>query len=590
MKKLLLLILFFNTFLLLAQEIEIDSYVDKNKIGISDMLTFTIEISGENVPNISAPVLPEFNDFENLGTSSSSSSNYSIINGKMSSKITRNYSYTLRPVGTGNYLIPPITLEIQNKKFTTDPIHIQVVEGSTEPAPPASSNFRSRTDQSSDIADNLFLRVEISKKNVYLSEPIIVDYKLYSRDDIANLAFAGDTNFEGFWKEDVFTPESINFKQETYRDVRYNVMLMRSVALFPTQTGQLEIPSLSLNVDIREKSRNFFDFGSTRRYSIQNDPETIQVKPIPTENRPADYVNAVGSFQLTSGISETNLKVGDSFTLTIIITGNGNLKQFDVPKLPKVTNLRFLDPEISTEINKNVISGKKTIKYLIIAQEKGNYILPAITFTYFDTDKHSFKTLRTNPIDLAVREGNLPFISSSNAQSIVNEEGADIGFVITNKQIRSQKLYFNSFVYWLIWFIIFLFIPGSYLYSQERDKLKTNADYVRQKQAAKVLKKYMKQASLLVNKNEPGFYTTVQQGLGNYLADKLKEPRGSTTDKIILALTAKQVPPMLLKNVQTIFETCDQARFMPGGFSQEKIKLDFKLVNDTIKEIIKCKL
>jgi len=590
MKKIILILsLLLIGQLLLSQEIEVESYVDRTKIGISDLVKYTIEISGEKMGNISTPRLPKIENFENLGSSTSSSSNYSIVSGKMTSKITKSYTYTLRPLKIGNYIIPPITIKIKDKSFTTEPIHIKVSEGSTQAAPPTSSSFTQKPNSSSDLSDNLFLKADISKRNVYEEEPIIIEYKLYSRYDIANLAFAGDTNFEGFWKEDIYKPESISFDRETFNGIMYNVMLMRSVALFPTKSGKLNIPSVALNVDIRTQSHSFFDFGTTKRYNIKNKPVAVIVKPIPQINKPVSYSNAVGKFKLSSNISQSQLNVGDSFTYTIIISGTGNLKQFDIPKLKEVNNLRFLDPEITTDINKNKISGKKTIKYLIIAQEKGNFTLPAVPFTYFDTSSGSYKTLQTKPYQLKIGEGDLTFVASSAAQNIVSMEGSDIGFIITDSELVSKNIYFDKFFYWFIWFIILLFIPASILYSNERTKLQGNIDYIRQKQANKILKKYMKEASALAGKEDPGFYAAAQLGLGSYLADKLKEPRGSSTENIISKMGLKKIPDDLIEKIKTLFETCDQARFMPGGFSKERIEADFQLIKETINEITKCK-
>jgi len=590
MKKIVvILIIIIVSQLLLAQKIEVESYVDRTKIGISDLVKYTIEISGEKVGNISTPRLPKFKNFENLGSSTSSSSSYSIVNGKMTSNITKSYTYTLRPLKIGNYIIPPITIKIKDRSFTTDPIHIYVTEGSTQPAPPTSSSFTQQPNSSFDLTDNLFLIADLSNKNVFEEEPIIVEYKLYSRYDIANLAFAGDTNFEGFWKEDIFKPESIIFERETFNGIMYNVMLMRSVALFPNKSGKLNIPSLDLNVDIRTQSHSFFDFGTTKRYNIKNKPVTVNVRSIPQNNKPSSYSNAVGNFKLSSNISQTQLNVGDSFTYTITISGTGNLRQFDIPKLKEVNNLRFLDPEISTDINKNKISGKKTIKYLIIAQEKGEYTLPEVPFTYFDTSSGSYKTLMTKPYQLNIGEGNLTFIASSAAQSEVSMEGSDIGFIITEGELTSKNIYFDKFFYWFIWFIILLLIPISILYSNEKVKLKGNVDYIRQKQANKILKKYMKDASVLAGKDDPGFYAAAQLGLSSYLADKLKEPRGSSTEDIISKMSLKNIPEELIEKIKTLFATCDQARFMPGGFSKVRIEVDFQLVKETINEITKCK-
>ena len=114
-------------------------------------------------------------------------------------------------------------------------------------------------------------------------------------------------------------------------------------------------------------------------------------------------------------------------------------------------------------------------------------------------------------------------------------------------------------------------------------------DYIRQKQANRILKKYMKEASILAAQDDPGFYAAAQLGLSSYLADKLKEPRGSSTENIISKMSLKNISEELIEKIKTLFETCDQARFMPGGFSKEKIETDFQLIKETINEITKCK-
>ncbi len=190
---------------------------------------------------------------------------------------------------------------------------------------------------------------------------------------------------------------------------------------------------------------------------------------------------------------------------------------------------------------------------------------------------------------MKIGEGDLTFVASSAAQSIVSLEGSDIGFIITDSELVSKNIYFDKFFYWFIWFIILLFIPASILYSNERTKLQGNIDYIRQKQANKILKKYMKEASALADKNDPGFYAAAQLGLSSYLADKLKEPRGSSTEYIITKMSLKNIPNELIEKIKILFETCNQARFMPGGFSKERIKADFQHVKETINEITKCK-
>ncbi len=593
MKKIVIifsLLLAFN--FLFSNELEVDAYVDQTKIGTSDQLTLTLEISGEKANNVRTPQLPDIKGFRVSGPSTSSSSSYSLINGKMTSEVKQKYIYTLIPKKTGNFLIPPISVKFGKQTYTTDPINIKVVQGSTEPAPPTSSrlrNNRNSTTTSSNLEDNLFVRTKISNKSPYKDEPILVEYTLYTRYDISNLSFGNDPAFTGFWKEDVFTPTQISFSRKNLDGMLYNTMLMRSIALFPTQTGTLEIPALELLVDIRTQSNSFFDFGSTKRYSIKSKSEKIKVKELPETGKPSGFINAVGNFNVSSQISESQLKVGDSFTYTLKLSGKGNLKQFDIPKLPEIKHLRFLEPEITTNINKDMISGSKTIKYLVIAQEKGTFDIPAIEFSYFDVQQQKYVTKRSKQFKISVAEGEGSFIASSTAQSSVTQEGRDIGFIIRSDDLQHFKIYFDSMLYWIIFFGILITIPFAVFYTKEQEKLIGNIDYQRQKQAAKILKRYMKQATEMAEKADVGFYASAQTGLSSYLADKLRINRGSTTDQINAEIAAKDISDEMKIRIKEMFEKCNQARFMPGGFSKENIRDDFKLMKEIVSDLVRMK-
>ncbi len=591
-KKAITFIIFLFLMINLSAQLEVQSYVDKTKVGLQDLLKLTIEISGEEADRVSQPSLSKLDNFDNLGSSSSSSSSIQIINGKMESSITKSYTYTLRPQKTGRIMIPPISLKHKKKSYITKPITISVIKGSTEPAPPTSNRLKNNNKQqiSDKLSDNLFIVADLNTSSVYENEPVIVDYKIYTRYEVHDLEFASDPTFNGFWKEDIYTPTRVNFKRENRNGMLFNMMLLRSIALFPSQTGKLEIPALEMNVDIRTQSRSFFDFGTTKRYFIKSNPKTINVKELPSENRPTDFSGAVGEFRLSSNISANEMKVGDSFTYTLEISGNGNLKHFDVPTLPEISNLRFIDPEISSEINNNKISGKKTIKYLVIAQEKGTLTIPSVSFSYFDPKQKKYISKQTKSFTVNVQEGDAVFIPSSSAQSTVQMEGYDIGFIIKKSNLKNNIIYLDSFYYWILWIIVLISVPVSLIYAGEQEKLAVNLDYVRQKQAKKILKKYMKQASRFAGNDQLDFYTAAQTGLANYLSDKLKISRGSTIEMIIDKINEKNFPEDLTIKIKQLFEKCNQARFMPGGFSKENIKKDYSELQDILNEISKVKM
>jgi len=582
----LILLLLLGT--LAAVDVEVEAFVDKNKIGLDDYLQLTFQISGDKASSVQAPNVSGIADFKVQGQSSSSNSSTRIVNGKMTRETKKNYLFTMRPKRKGKLTIPSLTVKFKNKRYSSSPITIYVQEGSTEPAPPVRGE--SSNQQSGKMSDNLFLVAEVNKTQAYKGEPIKVDYKILTRYDIGGMSFASEPSFDGFWKEEVYTADRVNFKPVNRGGVRFEEMLLKSLTLTPNEAGKISVPSLELNVEVRTQSNSFFSFGETRSYKIRNKAVPIIVKELPTANQPASFNGAVGSFRLNSSISEDSLKVGDSFTYTIEISGRGNLNNVEIPQLPEIDHLRFLDPEVSTEMNKNKASGKKTIKYLVVAQEQGKFEIPALKFSYFDSQRKKYKTLSSKKFRVKVAEGDLTFINSGTAQQLIAREGADIGFIIRDSKLDNFNLKFNQIGYWLLYLLALLTLPVSALYAKEQDKLSGNASYQRSKMANKILKKYLKQADEFAKTNSVEFYASAQTGLSSYLADRLHIARGSSTEVMLKTIKERNFPTELVASIESIFQRYSQARFMPGGFAEENITTDYDELKRILAAITKVKI
>ncbi|MBN1949528.1 MAG: BatD family protein, partial [Candidatus Cloacimonetes bacterium] len=250
-----------------------------------------------------------------------------------------------------------------------------------------------------------------------------------------------------------------------------------------------------------------------------------------------------------------------------------------------ITNLRFIDPEIVTEINENKISGKKTMKYLVIAQEKGVYSIPAIAFSFFDTSQKRYVTIRSKSYTITVEEGDRSYIPASAAQSLILKEGSDIGFIITETSLKSHHLLLQSFYYWLLVFLLFMTIPITVIYSREREKLIADSVYLRERQAERILRRYMKQAAEQARKGDPGFYTSVANGLSNFLADKLGMNRGSETEEILNKIRHRNLPEELVEQIEYLFTACNRVRFMPGGIDNADIVSDLAKVKSVFADL-----
>ncbi|MDP8220047.1 MAG: BatD family protein [Candidatus Stygibacter frigidus] len=572
-----------------AADLQVTAYVNRTTVGINDNIQYTIEISGSDADKIGTPNLPKLNGFDNLGVSTSSSSSYTLVNGNFESSVTKKYLYSLRAKRIGKISIPSITIKYKNHSYKTDAINLNVVQGSNEPAPSQGRINSPSKSTSGKMSDNMFIDIDISDQSPYQNEAVEVTYTLYSKYNVTSLSFNEEPSFIGFWKEDVFTPKRMDVQRTTRNGEIFNTMKLKTYAIFPSQSGSISVDPLKVDVDTRTESRSIWSFGNTKKYTIASNKINFNVKELPA-GAPANFTNAIGNFHLNSSISETNLKVGDSFTYTLEISGRGNLSNIDIATLPEINHLRFLDPETSTDINSTKINGKKVIRYLVVAQEPGTFTIPSLTFTYFDPDNRKYITLRSDKYTLKVKEGDNIYIPGTTSQASVHLEGSDIGFIIENREMKSFKPWFDSILYWLILFFIFISLPIASMLMKRQTQIAGDLDYQRQKRANRVLKKYLKLASQYHKSSNPGFYSAAQSGLENYLTDKLKIARGSRKEQIIAQATHLGYPVELVERINLMFNRCNEARFMPGGFSQENIQTDFIALRNIVADLAKTRI
>jgi len=584
---------------LAADDFRAEAYVASNRVGISDYIQLTVEVSGAT--DAAEPQLPALDGMKVVGTSSGSSTSISIVNGRMEKESKVTYSYSIVPQRTGRLVIPPISVRSGNQTRTTAAIEVNVVEGTTQRMPLPQGRTPGQTQQqqqvqNDNLGDNLFVRAALSKSDPYVGEPITVTYTLYSRYDVVNLSFGDEPSFAGFWKDDAYVANRVDFSPTTLNGQRYNAMKLRTVTLIPNQGGALTIPSQSMTVDIMTPRTSFFDLDNTRRLRVSSDPIKLQVRQLPAQGQPADYSGAIGSFTVSADVSTADIRAGEPFTYTITISGSGNFDNFTLPKAPAVNHILFMDPEVDRNLSGG--RGKVTLRYPAYADEQGAYRIPAVSFSYFDTGSRSYKTLRTQEPTLRVQAGDPalmqqnPYLNGkgvSGAQRVSN----DIEHIVYTAALEKpapQKAgahrkvqMLGQWWMWLLWLLMLGCVPASLWLARRNRLLATDAGYTRQRMADKILRKYLQEAE--ANLSSVAFYAAAQGGLSNYLADKLRLPRGSVSDTLLEALAARGWSQQLVERLRVFFQHCNEARFMPGGFTAERINSDYNELLELVTEL-----
>ena len=551
--------------------------LSKDKLGINERLRvdFAMNKDGDNFNP------PDFEGFRVLmGPSQSISSSW--INGVRS--YSKTYSYTLAPRSQGNFTIKQATIVIDGKTYKSTPKQVQVTAAVDKPSSEMTAD---------DVADeSLHLVAEVSKTSPYLNEALSVVYKLYVSPSISvsNYQPLDNPKYNNFWSQDI-PVKRLSAQNGTYKGKPYRYVVLKRVVLYPQKSGKLEIEPLSLEVtvDVPTNKRDFFGgriySQTTKNVSAGN--RTIDVKSLPSKNRPVNFSGAVGKFDFAVTTSKTELNASESLQAQVQISGKGNLKLFQLPELNLPGSLEVYEPEFEESVRTTLSGsqGKVSNNYTIVPSFKGKYPIPPVSFSYFDPEAESYKTLTSDEILINVVEGpsNLQVPSSSDAsgkQAV--SSGSRFNFIKLDANLKAMesKHFFGSIYFYLWWLLPLLLIPLAVIFRKKRDAISGDVAGNRIRRANKLARKYLSQARKELGNKEP-FYIALEKGLHNYLKAKLKiETSEFSKDKIAAILDEKDVDPATKDGFIDLLKNCEMARYSP--FSEVQMQQDYDKASEVI--------
>ncbi len=574
MKKLLIILFLFLPLHIFAQSFV--ASVGQTTVEDNQHFEVSFTFSGKDIKGVRNFKPPAFSNFLVLSGPNQSTS-IQIINGVQSASLSYNYIIQAKRIGT--FSIGTASIEYNGEAFKTKSIKITIVKGSSKPK---------RQKQDADISDeeiakNLFIRAVVDKRKAYLGEQVTVTYKLYTRLNIAaQMSISKLPQYQGFWAEELETSSNITFATEVIDGKQYRVGILKKAALFPTQTGKLEITPFELTVPIqlrRNRNRNnFFDdffndpfgFNQTVEYNATSNKVTINVLSLPTEGKPDSFHGAVGEFSLNVDIDKTTAKTNEAVTLKVILSGKGNLELLEMPELNLPSGFEKYEPKTSENIIKrNIISGSKTAEYLMIPRIVGIREIPPVEFSYFNPTKKNYVTLRSKSFKLNITQGEqLPEVEYTGKED-VQHLGSDIRFVKTSFEDiykKEESVLFTTF-FWVGGIVPMLILFVAVGWKRRTDKIAGNVALFRYSNAQKVAKNRLKKAKkLMQGNNYKEFYTEVSQALFGYLEDKFHIPKAEfTIERAMDELRKTGVEESLINDVKKAAEECEFIRFAPGA-------------------------
>lgn len=628
------LVLAFSCLPALAQEMVFSAQASARKVGTKDQFQLTFSLSNvQGVGNFRPPAFTGFKVVD--GPYQSNSSNLIKVNGQVRQTSTVNLTYILMPLKAGNLTIGPAHVDVGGRDISSNSVTLQVVNGSVAPqnarqqrsdpfeddpfaaiwqrqqqmmqriqqqqrgaqrqAPSRNSQMEALGENN--INKNIFIRVEVDKTNPYVGEQITASYKLYTRLAMSvNLTQLPSLN--GFWSQDFQIPNPPKPREEVINGQRYQVFLLKKSALFPQQDGSLELDPAKAEGVVRVvqkvKGRNPFaddpmfgsffmddpffndDFFSGYDYKdvqvkLSSQPVKINVRPLPLQNQPASFTGAVGDFRLSASIDKSSLSTDDAATLTVTVSGSGNLKLIGNPPIDFPAALGVYDPQITDTITGRnpAITGSKVFTYSMNPQSPGDYTIPAIAFSYYDPQTGAYKTLNTSPVKVHVTKGR-----HYNPAGVAGKKlPGDIHGIRTGDVLAGGRTPLASRPwYWLLYPAGIALLGALLIRKRQQDIYASNQALFRNKKANKIAWKRLAAArKLLPQQEHKAFYEEVSKAIWLYLSDKLGIPlSGLSKENVAAELENKQVPVAQIDRVKSLVLECEMALYSPGGGRQQR--------------------
>lgn len=492
------------------------------------------------------------------------------VNGQVSESLT--LSYLLIAKKEGKLTIGPATMSMGGQKFNSAPITIEATKGTPKATQTSSGNANVKSD-----GTDVFIRTNLSKTKCFLGEQIIISQKVYSRHQIIAFQKFNPPTYESFWSQTLPSTSGNQTAVENLDGVNYYTFeIFRNIAS-PNKIGKISILPIDGEVVVRKqtnaKPRNIFEqfFGASGFEDVAvktaSRPVALEVLDLPAEGRPSNFNGAVGNFAYKVETSRTSLKANDAFNLKVTVSGKGNVKLIDAPKLELPESFETYEPKV------NEGASSKTFDYLIIPRLEGDYELRNLDFSYFDLDSKKYITIPSPNIMIKVSapDPNSAGATVYNPQNNVKETENDIRYIKKGNftMTRSSSEFFNSSTHILLITSPFLALILGLLFRSNYIKNNSDLVAVKERKAVKVAKKQLVKAEKLMQANSKDeFYTEILTAINNYLSHKLNIPladvsKASVKNTLIVRRVSAEKIEKLLKTI----ETSEYAKYAPGAVS-----------------------
>lgn len=549
------------------------AYLSQSSVPLGGQFVLNVEVSGGRDGD---PVLPDLSAFA-VHLHSGTSTSMQFVNGRMST--TSTFRYRFQATQEGTFEIGPIAVPVDGGGLRTDPLTIEITSA---PASAAGAGARGAggADDGGVGPDDLFVIAVPSAEQVYVNQPVVVEYRLFTRFDVESYSVVRPPGTAGFWVEALAAPQA-RVEQVVRGGVQYASTVIHRAALFPTGAGPKRLDPLVLDAQVRGQQRSRFGsdpfggffgspFGSRTQVSVASNALDIDVLP-PPPGAPDAFSGFVGSLAVAADVDRTAAETNDALTLRLEISGSGNVRTLPEPSLDLPPAFEVYPPEMREEVEPAAdgVRGRRVYEYVVVPREPGRMTIPAVEFAYFDAERGAYAVAASDPIALTVAgdPGLSTVVPGGRARAGPEPRRQDIRFIrvaTPSFQVRGRTL-FHSGGFWAAVVLPLLALAGAAAVRRHRDRLAGDVAWARSRRASRVARRRLARAeSRCAPHRSREFHAEVARAMQGFLGDKLNVAEaGLLHDDVRAALAARGVEPALVDACLDCLERCDRRRFAP---------------------------
>jgi hypothetical protein len=545
------------------------------QLGAQAILNVTVTGQALN----SDPILPEVEGLDIVFRGRSQ--NVQIVN--MNVRSSKMFRYVVLPSRTGLFTIGPARLEHGGTSYESNTVTLNVVEAQqTQSASPAGSQA-------------VLVEAVVNNLRPYVGQQITLLFRFARKPD-AHIRNAGYTlpELPDFWTEGV---ENKREYTQTIEGQTYHVAEI-AAPLFPIREGEITIDRIMLRYDElipADRSpfepplfkdpfgRNLFDDDFFKLFRTEDivqrtaytTPIRLTVRPLPLEGRPDGFKGGVGSFSMTARLSKDEVKAGESVTLTLVLSGEGNVRDVPDPD-PQIEGVKTYSdtPSISVKNYDNTVVGEKVYRVALVPQQPGDVAVPKLTIPYFNPENERYEIASAGPLTLKVRPSESETLQVARSAEETDRARSDNSDILPIHE-RIGPITHNRLALWLGRLRPAAYPLPAFLYAvcfaiaRHRERLKTDTAYRRSRQAGKTAESHIQAArAALDEKRWNDVFAECSRAITDYLADKCNVPAaGLTPPEVASVLASCSVSRDLSSEIVSLLEACDFNRFASSANS-----------------------